>query len=510
MAELVVTIAGAAGRLAGQLLGPRLAAAAFGPAEERVLRKVLEEALKASLAAQLRGAGEQAAIMVMHLETLLGRFFADPAVAKALVDSALARTEPPLPELLASFDAQGMDSATVGIDLPALLSAMSAAVAEQIRVEAGKAGSPLFNLLVVNHLERQDGRASTPRIVGMAPPPPQSFVGRGGDLEQLRERLTGGDRQRLQVVTAVRGWPGVGKTTTAAALVHDAALASAFPGGVLWARIGQTDRVRTELIAWLRSLDEEPDPDLDVPHLSSRLSALLRDRAMLLVVDDVWDPAHAAPFLVGGADCATIITTRAKSVAEAVASSHDQVYRLEVLDEESSIRLLAQLAPQVASAHEQGLRDLARAVEGLPLALQVAGRMLAAEAGRGLPVDELLAEVTQGFRLFSASVPAHLAGLAEESSATVAAVLDRSVSSLDPADRLRFICLGAFAPKPATFSIAEILGVWGAMSLTADLDGLRVLVDRGLLEPAGNGDYQMHALMALFADSLSQALDEPS
>ena len=316
--------------------------------------------------------------------------------------------------------------------------------------------------------------------------------------------------ERLQVVTAVRGWPGVGKTTTAAALVHDGALARAFPGGVLWARLGQTDRVRTELLAWLRSLGDDPEPDLDVPHLSSRLSAQVRHRAMLLVVDDVWEPEQAAPFLVGGVDCRTIITTRARSVAEAVASSQEQVYRLDVLDEESSVRLLTQLAPQVASAHEGALRELARAVEGLPLALQVAGRMLAAEAGRGLPVDALLAEVTRGFRLFSASVPAHLAGLAEESSATVAAVLERSVSRLGSPDRLRFICLGAFAPKPATFSLDEILGVWSAMGLPSDLDGLRTLVDRGLLEPAGGGDYQMHALMALFADSLSHTLDDAS
>ena len=41
------------------------------------------------------------------------------------------------------------------------------------------------------------------------------------------------------MVTAVRGWPGVGKTTVAAALAHDQVLASAFPDGLLWASIGQ-------------------------------------------------------------------------------------------------------------------------------------------------------------------------------------------------------------------------------------------------------------------------------
>src|SRR5262249_27237613 len=37
----------------------------------------------------------------------------------------------------------------------------------------------------------------------------------------------------VQVLTAVHGWPGVGKTTMAAILAQDAEVASAFPHGVL-------------------------------------------------------------------------------------------------------------------------------------------------------------------------------------------------------------------------------------------------------------------------------------
>jgi hypothetical protein len=40
------------------------------------------------------------------------------------------------------------------------------------------------------------------------------------------------------------------------------------------------------------------------------LAELLKDRYVLIVIDDVWNADHLKPFLFGGAHCAHLITTR--------------------------------------------------------------------------------------------------------------------------------------------------------------------------------------------------------
>ena len=42
----------------------------------------------------------------------------------------------------------------------------------------------------------------------------------------------------------------------------------------------------------------------------NRLREAIADRRLLLVIDDVWNAAHARPFLQGGPHCARLITTR--------------------------------------------------------------------------------------------------------------------------------------------------------------------------------------------------------
>ena len=56
---------------------------------------------------------------------------------------------------------------------------------------------------------------------------------------------------------------------------------------------------------------------------SAHLRSLLQDKAALLVVDDVWDPAHVLIWQIGGPHSRTLITTRRADVAEEVVISHD-------------------------------------------------------------------------------------------------------------------------------------------------------------------------------------------
>jgi replication-associated recombination protein RarA len=107
---------------------------------------------------------------------------------------------------------------------------------------------------------------------------------------------------RVQVLTAVRGWPGIGKTTLAAALANDAETAAAFPdGGPLWASLGLKPDPFSELDSWARSFGvNDLSQEKSIEKASHRMAAILRDRRLLLIIDDVWEVAHAKPLMVGG------------------------------------------------------------------------------------------------------------------------------------------------------------------------------------------------------------------
>ena len=342
---------------------------------------------------------------------------------------------------------------------------------------------------------------------GSAPPRPPLMIGREAALQELRSRLGvpsgpgNGKKKRnaVQVMTAVRGWPGVGKTTLAAALAHDPEIVKTFSDGVLWASLGDEPNLFSSLIAWGNALGMD---DLvrtkTLEEMSARLAARLRDKKMLLIVDDVWETEHAMPFRVGGRECAMLVTTRFSPVAEALAAQPGDVFKLNILEDAAALELLAKLAPTVVAEYPQECRELIHDLEGLPLAIQVAGRLLNAEAGYGWGVTDLLGELREGTKLLEAQAPADRVDSVTQIIPSVAVLLKKSTDRLDPETRDYFAFLGAFAPKPATFDLKAIAAVW---EMADPKPIVRQLVERGLLEPVG-GRFQMHALLVMHAKSL--------
>ncbi len=344
-----------------------------------------------------------------------------------------------------------------------------------------------------------------PQPLGRLPPLPTLVVGREDALNDLKIRLgittSGQTPSPIQILTAIRGWPGVGKTALAATLAHDRDIAKAYPDGVLWVSLGPTPNLLFELATWGRALSTD---DLlqtrTVEEASAQLAAMLRNKRMLLIVDDVWESEHATPFKVGGRGCAMLITTRANSVAQALAPTPNDIYKLPVLTDENALELLKSLAPTVVNQYPEQSLELVHELEGLPLALQVVGHMLNVESSYGFNVIELLTELREGAKLLGAKAPVDQVNLANKAIPTVTVLLQKSTERLDDFTRDCFAYLGAFSPKPATFDLDAMKAVWQVEDpkLVA-----RTLVDRGLLEYIPElGRYQMHALIVMHARSL--------
>lgn len=359
----------------------------------------------------------------------------------------------------------------------------------------------LYETLVQSAVPSAQRIDTSTQVVGVIPPLPGLVIGRMQSLTEIKSRL-GIGTDAARPLTLIHGWPGVGKSTVAAMLTHDPDITKQFPDGILWASLGETPDLLGEISSWVDALGlHDASQTHRIEELSIRLSAAIRDKRMLLVIDDVWQVDHVRPFRIGGQHCVTVMTSRLFDVALSLAPSAADIYRLPLLSEVASLDLLARLTPETVTHFPDESRELIKDLEGLPLAIHVAGRLLHAESSMGWGIRELLDELHVGARLLEAQPPTDVLMIGRDASPTVAALLSRSTNRLDPEMRLRFAMLGFFVPKPASFDLEAMSVAWG---IDDPRSTVRHLVNYGLLEPVSGGRFQMHALLVMHAKAMLQ------
>ena len=339
--------------------------------------------------------------------------------------------------------------------------------------------------------------------LGLSPILPTLFVGREKAIEDLRQKicLQDNNKRNIQVITAVRGWPGVGKTTLASVLSRDDTIVNHFSGCVLWVSLGVKPKVLPLLISWGTALGIEKIKKAKTSkEASGILSTFLRDKESFLVIDDVWEASDALYFMVGGDKSATLVTTRIPSVTSMLTSSPDQIYVLEQLDETASLEIISTLAPIVVKNYPQEIHRLIEKLEGLPLALRIAGMLLQTEFNSGFDVKKLIEEICSSRRILMEATPDDPYTLSGSTTPTVENLLYRSLDSLDQETIRCFALLGVLAPAPASFRKSQIETIWQCSDAETKIKNL---IGRGLLEyNSEQQTYQMHSLLVMLAQSL--------
>src|SRR5262249_15828280 len=152
------------------------------------------------------------------------------------------------------------------------------------------------------------------------------------------------------------------------------------------ASLGPQPDILALLVRWGKLLGITPD---EVENASSQedwrraLRATIGQRSLLLVIDDAWSINDAQALQVGGTQCAYLLTTRQPQVGYAFAP--ERAIPVHELAEADGLALLARFVPQLLQQEVEEARALVREVSGLPLALTLMGKYLAAHFLPGQP-----------------------------------------------------------------------------------------------------------------------------
>jgi WD40 repeat protein len=332
-----------------------------------------------------------------------------------------------------------------------------------------------------------------------APGLPENFVNRSSLYKLLIDSLLAEEPDQTTSITALQGMAGIGKTALALALCNDVAVQKAFPDGIYWFAIGnelQLDFVsRVKGVPALDKLLGEYEGEVAC---ISQYRSVLRTKAVLVVLDDVWRASDVELFRVASRRSRLVITTRNASIGSAFGAREVTV---PLLSSNESRQVLGRWSGWKVDLLPPQANDLIEECAGLSLTLAIIGTHL-----RGKVPAHLWDVVLDHFR--KADLATINAPFPEPHSSPFRAI-QVSVDALDPTDRERYLALAVLLESMAAApAIQQTL--WGVTEAEA-LETSERLVHFSLAQrEAENGAIRLHDLQLDYIRALHpdrEALD---
>jgi tetratricopeptide (TPR) repeat protein len=327
-----------------------------------------------------------------------------------------------------------------------------------------------------------------------------SFTDRERELACLDAVLAGANPAG-PVVCAVSGTAGVGKTTLAVHWAHR--VAKSFPDGQLYVNLRGFDPAGSALSpaqairGFLEAVGVPPGgvpPSLEAQ--TSLYRSLLKDRRVLVVLDNARDAEQVRPLLPAAPGCLALITSRNRLTSLAVVEGA----RLLVVDlltaSEARALLTDRLGPHRVAAEPAAVASIVERCAGLPLALAIVAARAAAQPH--LPLTALADELEEADgRLDTLN--------GGDSITEIRAVFSCSYNALGEAAARLFRLLGLHPERdlalPAAASLAGLPPA-RARALLAELARVH------LVNEVAPGRYSLHDLLRAYAAELAAAHED--
>ncbi|KAL6659892.1 hypothetical protein ACP70R_002721 [Stipagrostis hirtigluma subsp. patula] len=215
--------------------------------------------------------------------------------------------------------------------------------------------------------------------------------GRDYDLHNIIQKVLPSERNTVEshvAVMAIVGMGGLGKTTLAQLVYNNARVRQAFDK-FAWVCVSERFDVKTITRNIISSLTKQSCQATELSDLLENLAAEVREKRILLVLDDVWNERRDCWELLcmpmsTTRVCQIIVTTRSEAVARLIQTMPS--YHPNCLNSDESWSLFKQVAFSVdqeedipANLMEIG-KSIARRCKGLPLAIKTLGSMLRYES----------------------------------------------------------------------------------------------------------------------------------
>ena len=328
-------------------------------------------------------------------------------------------------------------------------------------------------------IEKRQLNSPTDSVRFGLPPLPNGHITREVAQDALRKALLG-SRVTVGVVSAttLHGMGGLGKTVLARAICDDPLVQAAFPGGVLWSTVGQQPDIARLQREWIHALGGDITAAIDPETGRAELERLIGDRAMLLVLDDVWRTSDARVLMLTCPRCRTLITTRDADQTPGAA-----LVALELMRREEC-RMLLHDATRGRVTDLTTLDAITQRLGSLPLALQIIGALL----GLGITWPEVEDALNKG----------ELREMRTGQQSLFVAIA-ASVSFLSVDDQTRYRELVIF-PEDEPLNTVAVARLWqqtGGLSAFASKRLLLELQERSLIQADGKlHDLQLDYLRA--------------
>lgn len=312
------------------------------------------------------------------------------------------------------------------------------------------------------------------------------FVGR----DALRNRLVQDIRDALQRRRTIRialfGLPGVGKSTLAAELATDLQIQDAV-SAVIWLNAGkgaQADGLLVNLANAIRAGAGANETSTNASDVE-RINEALAGQSIALFIDDVWSADSIRPLARIKGIAALVFTTRLPMIAHDPANT--SAIHVEELPTDDCIEIFRYYVPDLIEQARPAIEELIALCGYLPMAITLAAKQLRRHAyggqvRRALQIVEQLRNREQRLALHEDADPA---------ARSLEAMIETSVSELNPRSRASLAPLAALAPSPHTFSPDAFCAITGERSEILD-----ELTDLGFIEPQINDRYRMHQSLA--------------